>query len=299
MEAFVAWSTLKAVEDCRAKLHRQAFRVIHNLAGHPLFTLDTLIGVAQQAAKRRRDLYVDAGKLSFTDKWGNIPAPALPVSELVKRIETAEAWIIMKHVETDPRYKAVLDEFTSFVHALAGPEASKSLLNPEMLVLITSPNRVMPFHFDAECNFLVQIHGSNDVWICDPTDRTITTETEIEYYYSVPTTVCNFKPHAEQRSTRFVLAPGDAVHIPTHGAHWVKNHNNVSVSLSLNFELPKVKHADVYRAHYYLRRLGLHPEPPGKSIVVDRAKAATVAASRPVNPPVAAATRPIRRLLRG
>ena len=64
---------------------------------------------------------------------------------------------------------------------------------------------------------------------------------------------------------KFTLHPGDAVHLPTHGAHWVQNHNDVSVSLSLNMEFPKWLQADVYHANYYLRRLGFSPRPPGQS----------------------------------
>jgi hypothetical protein len=206
--------------------------------------------------------------------------PELPVAEVIRRIETAGAWIILKHVEADPNYKAVLDECAAFVRSLAGPEGAKLLRNPEMLVLITSPNRVTPFHFDAEVNFLVQVHGSKDLWVCDPLDRSITTETEIERYYAVSITAGTYKPHAAERAARFVLHPGDAVHIPTHGAHWVKNHNQVSVSLSLNFEFPHWFQADVYRANHYLRRLGLTPRPPGKSVVTDRFKAAAVQAAR-------------------
>jgi hypothetical protein len=267
-----AWATRDPLAECRAMLHKKAFRLTHALAGHPLFSVEALVGAAQEASKRKHDVHMDAGNVSVTDKWGKIPVPEMPVWEVIKRIETAGAWVIMKHVEADPRYKVVLDEWADFVRDLAGPEAARLLRNPEMLVMITSPNRVTPFHFDAEVNFLVQIQGSKDVWVCDPNDRTITTEEEIERYYAVTTTAGNYKPHAEERATKFVLAPGDAVHIPTHGAHWVKNHNNVSVSLSLNFEFPHWLQADVYRTNYYLRKLGLSPRPPGRSVVADRLK---------------------------
>ena len=243
--------------------------------------------MAQDAAKRKRDLYLDAGNVAVTDKWGNIPVPEMPVSEVIKRIETAGAWIIMKHVETDPRYKVVLNEWADFVRTVAGPKGAKLLRNPEMLVMITSPHRVTPYHFDAEINFLVQIHGSKNLWVCDPLDRTITTEEEIERYYSVAVNAGTFKEHAEEKAAKFDLTPGDAVHIPTHGAHWVKNDDNVSVSLSLNFEYPAWYQADVYRANHFLRRRGIRPWPPGRSILFDRVKALTTKG-----------VRSIRRLLR-
>jgi hypothetical protein len=274
------WSALEPIDQCRQALHRRAFQVSHGLANHPLFKIDTLIGVAQEAAQRRHDLYFDAGDVALTDKWGKIPVPEMPVSEVIHRIETAGAWIIMKHVEVDPRYKQVLDEWADFVRQLAGPEGAKMLRNPEMLVMITSPKRITPYHFDAEVNFLVQIHGTKDLWVCDPHDRSITTEEEIERYYAVSITSANYKPHAEERAARFTLRPGDAVHIPTYGAHWVKNHDNVSVSLSLNFELPRWYQADIYQANHYLRRIGLSPRPPGQSRISDTLKSCSMATIR-------------------
>lgn len=273
----VWWRTCEPLEACRVALHKKPFRLAHSLAGHPLFALETLLGVAQEAAKRKGDLYCDAGLVTVSDRWGKIPIPDMPVSEVLKRIETAGAWIVLKHVETDPRYKAVLDEWTDFARDFAGPEGARLLGTPEMIVLITSPHRVTPCHFDREINCLCQLHGTKDIWVADLCD---TTQKEIECHYGVGQASGNCTPQTEERATKFLLEPGVGVHIPTHAKHWVKNHDNVSVSLSLNFEFPHWKQADVYQANHYLRRLGLSPRPPGRSVVIDRTKAAAVAVSR-------------------
>ncbi|VTZ27770.1 conserved hypothetical protein [Methylocella tundrae] len=285
------WTTVDPIEECRQALHKKAFAVHHPLAGHPLFSIEALTAAAERAAKRSGDLYADVGDLSLTDKWGSVPAPTMPIPEIIERIETAGAWVVLKHVEVDPAYKRLLDEYEAFVREIAGPEGSKLLTNAEMLVFITSPNRKTPYHFDAEVNFLVQITGSKNLWVCDPNDRSVTTEEEIEQYYGVSISAGTYKPHAEEVARQFTLHPGDAVHIPTHGAHWVQNHNEVSVSLSLNMEFPNWLQADVYRANHYLRRLGLSPRSPGQSIVADRSKAAMIHAMR-------AARKNARRLLR-
>jgi mannose-6-phosphate isomerase-like protein (cupin superfamily) len=275
VQTYTRWSTVDPLAECRRELHKKAFAAHHPLAGHPLFSLGALAGVAEEAAKRKGDLYVDAGDLTLADKWGTTPKPNMTIPEIIDRIETASAWLVLKHVEVNPAYKALLEEYEAFVREIAGPEGSKLLRNAEMLVFITSPGRKTPFHFDAEVNFLVQIEGSKDVWVCDPQDRSVTTEEEIEQYYSVSITAGTYKPHAEKVAQQFTLYPGDAVHIPTHGAHWVQNHDNVSVSLSLNMEFPQ-RYADTYRANHYLRRLGLKPRPPGNSEFVDRSKAAAI-----------------------
>lgn len=276
-----AWRTVAPLAQCRRELHNMAFAAHHPLAGHPLFTIDALAKVAEEACKRKGDVYVDAGDLTLADKWGSTPRPNMTIPEIIDRIETAGAWLVMKHVEVNPAYKALLDEYEAFVRDVAGPEGSALLSNAEMLVFITSPRRKTPFHFDAEVNFLVQIQGSKDLWVCDPTDRTVTTEEELEQYYSGAMNAGTYKPHAEKLATQFTLHPGDAVHIPTHGAHWVQNHDNVSISLSLNMEFPR-RYGDTYRANHYMRKLGLKPRPPGSSEWIDRSKAVAIDGLRQV-----------------
>jgi hypothetical protein len=277
------WRTVRPLEELNGYLNREAFRVTHALAGNPLFEVDVLIEVAKQAAKRSGDLYLDAGDVSVTDKWGDIPIPDRPVEEIMRRIETAGAWIIIKHVEQGPGYAEVIREFDQFVRRLAGPEAARLLSSPEMLVLVTSPNRVTPFHFDAEVNFLVQIQGEKDAWVCDPNDRSAVTHQEIENYYSVNHNAGTFKPGLEKKARHFHLKPGDGVHIPTHAGHWVNNGNAISVSLSLNFELPPTMYRDIYRVNHRLRRLGMVPRAPGEARLADKLKIGAAAVSRQLN----------------
>ena len=257
------WKTVEPLEICRQALHRKPFRLTHRLAGHPLFTVSALIDVAKAAAKRPHDLYADAGDVKVTDKWGHIPMPDRPVEEVLHRIENAGAWIIMKHIEIDPAYATILNELADFIREVSAPDQRKLLNNPEMLVLITSPNRITSFHFDAEVNFLVQIQGSKQVWVCDPFDRDTVTDEEIERYYAGHQNAGTYKPGVESRASHHHLQPGEAVHIPTHGAHWVRNDNNVSVSLSLNFEFPPSMYRYPALANYGLRRFGIRPTPLG------------------------------------
>jgi hypothetical protein len=264
-----AWATCDPLEDCRAALHKKAFRLTHPLAGNPLFSVQALVSAAQDAARKRpRDVYMDAGKVSVYDKWGKIPVPELPVDEVIKRLETADAWIVVKNVETDPKYRGVLGEWTAFARSVAGPEGARLFTKPEIDVIMTSPRRVTPCHFDRQINFLVQLQGAKDVWVADPRD---TTDREVEHHYTVRLTCGNHTPQVEARASKFLLAPGEGVHIPTHAKHWVTNRDEISVSLSLNFEFPEWVHG-VYRTNFFLRRLGLSPRPPGQGLVGDRLK---------------------------
>ena len=64
--------------------------------------------------------------------------------------------------------------------------------------------------------------------------------------------------------------------MPVNAPHWVKNANNISVTLAMIFQFPESVLGNVYRANHYLRRLGMRPKPPGHSRMGDKLKAATM-----------------------
>lgn len=266
------WRSLEPPDTVRDSLHRRPFRFTHDLQGSPLFSLEALVELSREIMHRPGDAYFDAGDVAIDDRWGSIPAPQIPLPEVISRVETAGAWIIMKHVEKNPAYAEVLDGFARYIWDIAGPRHRRLMRNPEMLIIINSPHRVTPLHFDAEVNFLVQVSGDKRIWICDPMDRNIVSERDLEAYYGADN-YGTYRPEAEKNATCFTLDPGEGVHIPSHGAHWVRNGGGVSVSLSLNFEHPGWMHRDLYRANHYLRRLGVTPRPQGVSPVADRVKA--------------------------
>jgi hypothetical protein len=278
------WTALDPADECRRALNRKPFRLLHSLVGNSLLSLDALEAVAHDKVKRKDDFYFDAGDLAFTDKWGTVPAANLTVSEIFRQLETVGAWIIMHHLELDPAYKAIQDEFGDFFRTnIASPADAKLLRNPDFQVFISSPRRKTPYHFDEETNFLMQVQGSKTIWICDPLDRNVTTEDEIERFHAGEVrTAGTFKPEAEKTATEFILMPGEAVHIPMHAAHWVRNHDAVSISVALDFEFPRWKYSDIYKANYYLRKLGLSPRAPGRTVLTDRSKAALVGGLRTV-----------------
>ncbi|MBS0519037.1 MAG: cupin-like domain-containing protein [Proteobacteria bacterium] len=272
----VGWA-VESPEAARDSIHRRPFNIRHELHNNELFSLDALRVLSSEIQLRPEDFYFDAGPVSISDRWGAIPVPKISLPELIGQMETSDAWIIMKHVEKNPRYGAVLNEFAEFIWGVLGPDMARMLQNPEMLVIINSPNRITPLHFDAEINFLIQVAGNKSVWVCDPTDRSVVSERDLERYYSY-SDFGTYRPIAEEKAVRYTLAPGEGIHIPTHGAHWVRNGTCVSVSLSLNFEFPTWVHRDFYRANNFLRKMGLSPQPRGVRPVMDRMKSASVGA---------------------
>jgi hypothetical protein len=140
-------------------------------------------------------------------------------------------------------------------------------------LFITSPNRITTYHIDRECNYLLQIHGDKVISLFDRYDREVLPEEELERFWSVDNNAAVFKEHYRDRGRDFRLSPGTGVHIPVNAPHWLRNGNNISVTLAITFQFPDTHLANVYRVNYYLRKAGLRPLPPGRSKVRDALKA--------------------------
>lgn len=256
----------------REKFNRQHFVFTHHLSAHPLFQLPKLIELARStAATRADDLYYDAGVQDIRQRWGTATAQ-FPVDETIGRIENAGAWIVLKRADTDPSYRAILDRCMSDILEVSGPELERTMRRKEVIVFITSPNRLTTYHIDSENNFLLQLRGRKEINLFRPEDREVTTEQEIERFYSLDTNAATYKPHLQNRADVLMMEPGMGVHIPVNAPHWLKNGSNISISVSINYHSYDSERAAIYRTNHYLRRLGFKPTPPFRSPVVDQLK---------------------------
>lgn len=257
-------------EFFRERFNRAEFAFNHRLANHPLFELPRLIELAKSMPKV--DIYYDAGDIQVNQRWDQTPACLMPVDELLHRIEHAGGWILIKRARRDPEYAALLDQGLAELQELAGGAIPEKMLKRDVLVFISSPNRVTPYHIDRECNFLLQIRGEKVIHIFDRYDREILPEEELEKFWTVDNNAAVYKEHFQARAHSYDLKPGTGVHIPVNAPHWVQNLSGISVSLSVNFQFQEPVLANIYRANYFLRKFGLHPLPPGQSKLRDFVK---------------------------
>jgi hypothetical protein len=88
------------------------FAIRHKLTGHPLLTLQR---IAQLASKLPRDLIeYNSGRVAISQDPDAIPSVDLDPVEVVKRIETAGAWMVLKRVENSPEYRRLLEDTLRF-----------------------------------------------------------------------------------------------------------------------------------------------------------------------------------------
>ncbi len=84
----------------REKFLRAPFGLNHGLSGHPLFTLERLVQLAQEMPRDR--IEYNSGKVLPGQRPEDIPMIDMPPDEVIRRIEDANAWMAIKGVEADP-----------------------------------------------------------------------------------------------------------------------------------------------------------------------------------------------------
>jgi hypothetical protein len=253
----------------KAKFLKEAFTLKHHLVGNPLFTLPRLIELAKSLP--RDHIEYNSGKLAVGVKPEDVPKIDMAPEEVIKSIETANAWMVIKRVEQDPAYRAVLEQFVREANEAAGfdPASSTDIAG---FIFVSSANATTPFHNDAEENVLIQLHGDKFVRTFDNHDYTLISEEALEI---APSKHRN-QPYEEwfdERATLHSLKPGDAVHMPYMIPHWVSTGNSYSISMAMTWKTPEVKRLNKLRLmNGTLRQYGMPQRPPGASPALDAAK---------------------------
>lgn len=256
-------------DTVRDSLYKAPFAVRHGLSGHPLFTLDRLVRLAQSMDRDR--IEYNAGRLAPDQRPEDTPGIDLPAVEVIRRIETCGAWMAIKNVELDPDYRALLEGCLADIRAAQDADAEPAE-DIRGFIFVSSAGSVTPFHVDPEQNILVQISGDKVVRIFDNEDRSLVSEEDMEMS---PDKHRNqrYSESFEARARAFRLGEGDGVHIPYLWPHWVEAGESHSISLAITWKTPSVIRANKIRfMNGALRRLGLPQAAPGRHPWLDGAK---------------------------
>ncbi len=243
----------------------RGFMVRHQLCDRPEFTLPRLVELAQRLPADEVEYF--SGMVSVDQDPSSHPRNGLSVAETVRRIEENGSWMVLKNVQSDPPYRALMRQFLDEVYRRL-PASFRNTHREEAFIFISSPGSITPFHLDEEHNFLLQVRGSKHVSMWDPKDRIVMPETQSEYMLQVWHSSdyhrnMKFEDAYQARAVVHTLCPGDGLHFPIGAPHWVKNGPEVSVSFSVTFRSEQSeRQAVVYYVNRRLRRLGLRPTPP-------------------------------------
>jgi hypothetical protein len=256
--------------------------VTHTLMEHPLLQLERLVELAQRLAPRglvRAHNDQASADTSFTHAPSTHPIQ-LPVADSIRRIEDANVWMALHNIQTDALYGGLVDEVLDYVKPLID-EKDPGLCHRAGWIFVTSPNAITPYHLDHEHNFILQIRGSKAIHVFDPLDRAITSDIALErFHHKHSRELVTFSPETQARAHVFEAEPGQGVYMPSTAPHWVKNGNNVSITVSFTYYTRRtMRLKQLYRANASLRKLGLEPRTVGRSPNIDRLKQSAYTAS--------------------
>ena len=275
-------------KEFKSNFNLHPFKFNHTLHQSGLFEIPRIVELTKRMIERNGNfcaLNFKHGSIGakFGDGSTNTKSGAMPQSErldeTVSRLGENGTWIKLTRAQDyDPEYAQVLDLITSELESLSGWPLREDMTYVTMTLLLSSPNISTPFHLDHETNFLFQLQGSKDVCLFPATDRELVPDQEVENYYSGNFDAVRYRPEMQDRGTVYRLDPGEVVHHPPLAPHWVKNGDNISVSISINYCMKSLeKRARVYQANYFLRKMGLKPLPPGLSPLRDGLKRKVIA----------------------
>jgi hypothetical protein len=245
--------------------NRLNFMFAHELAGHPMWELPNLIALSRRMPDHT-DTYWSNGKIAVGNNWEYRQNEKLSLDETIVNIEHNNSMVMLKHTEQDPEYGPVLQKVLARMVALSGERMRSDVTVGEVLILISSPNRITPYHMDGEANFLLQVAGDKQFYVFDHTDRSLVTDLDLEKFYAVSMVLATYQPERQADATAYDLHAGYGIHVPVNAPHWVQNHDNISVALSVTYELRSVDRlTELHRFNRKLRKIGFSPSPPGQS----------------------------------
>jgi hypothetical protein len=278
----------------RQNYNRENFMFKHELSGNPLFELESLVELTKRMPDHGEH-YWSNGPVAVSNTWSDGTIGRQSLQDTITNIEHNNSIVILKHTEQDEIFAPVLQSVLATMIELSGAEMRDDVTIGEVLILVSSPNRITPYHMDAETNFLLQITGDKWFHIFSHTDRTLVTEQEREDFFAVSRNCAVYRPERQHECNRYDLHAGYGVHVPPCSPHWVQNRDNISVALSVNYELRSMDRLEkLYKFNHRLRQLGLKPAAPAVSSWRDRMKLAasdgvaavkSVSRRRPAAPP--------------
>jgi len=263
----------------------EPFRIKHHLAGHPLLSLEALAKLATRLDRDR--LEYNSGKLTPDQKPDEVPGIDLAPDEVVRRIETCGAWMVLKNVETIPEYAALIrSALVDAAAALGGAPEAIGMGDFQGFIFVSSANGVTPFHIDYEENFFVHISGEKFMHVFDNRDRSLVPEADLETF---PGKHRNhrYEERFEAKSTIDRFAPGDGLFLPYTWPHWVRTGSEWTISMAVTWKSPHdVRMNRLYFANAVMRKLGLPQPAPGRYPALDGMKVAAFSAAHGVVAPL-------------
>lgn len=223
----------------------------HQLTGHALLTVDAIAALAQRLPADRVEY--NPGKLPLGIRPEDTPAPTLSIAETIRTIGENGSWMVLKNVERDAAYAALLDAALAPLQAIVEPRTGP-MAHREAFIFLTSPGSVTPFHMDPEHNILLQVQGDKVMTVFPAGDETLVPARKSEDFHLGGHRNLVWDDDFLSRGTAVPLQPGDAILVPVKAPHFVRNGDGVSISFSITWRSTRsVAESELHSLNHLLR----------------------------------------------
>lgn len=248
------------------------FAIRHAYADNPLFTLPRIIELLRSLPRDRIEF--NSGKAAISQNPNSTPMVDLPPEEIVRRIETSGAWMVLKRVETDPAYRAVIEDVLLTLAQSRGHMTIEEadFRDIQGFIFVSSPKSTTPFHADSDENIFLQIHGDKFFHVYDNRDRSIASDDMLEdvvvKHRNMP-----YQPHYDEKAVHYDLQPGDGIFVPYQWPHYIQTSETYSISLSITWKSRDVRRRnDITVVNSLMRKIGMPQRAPGANPILDTLK---------------------------
>jgi mannose-6-phosphate isomerase-like protein (cupin superfamily) len=235
-------------------------KLTHSLRDHPLMTIEALAQLGESLPERSVEYYRGDVEIGTRKPGSN----GLTVGETIRSVETSRSWVVLKRIEQNPAYAALLAELLGELeHEITG--TTGRMLETRGFIFVSSPDAVTPYHFDPEHNILLQLSGHKTMTVFPANDARFVADRVHEVFHAGGGRELTWRDELDRQGTPFPLAPGEALYVPVMAPHYVKNGPAPSISLSITWRSEwSFAEADARAFNGWLRKLGLQPRPPGR-----------------------------------
>ncbi|MEY4269234.1 MAG: hypothetical protein RLZZ58_450 [Pseudomonadota bacterium] len=235
--------------------------LLHSLTSHAMLSADAIAELAGRMDPADVE-FNRADNLPIGIRPEDVPANGLSIVETIRSIETNKSWAVLKNIEKDDAYRALLLDLLEEIRMVVEPQTGP-MLTPQGFIFISSPGSMTPFHFDPEHNILMQIRGEKAMHVFPAGDPAFAAPQDHERYHSGGSRNLDWNDGMARGQTVVALHPGEAIHVPVMAPHYVRNGAAVSVSLSITWRSTwSYREAEAHAANKWLRKFGLNPGMP-------------------------------------
>ena len=249
----------RAKADFAASYPEGVHKLTHEMTQHPLMELEMLAQLGELLPERSIEYNRGDLPVGVTGKPGQT---GLSIGETIRSITTANSWAVLKNIEQEPAYHALLEELLDELRPLIPPRTGK-MMKLQGFIFVSSPDAVTPYHFDPEHNILMQLRGRKVMTVFPAGSARYAPDNVHEQYHRGGGRELTWDDRFAAEGMPFEIAPGEALYAPVMAPHHVKNGPETSISLSITWRSEwSFTEADARAFNGLLRKWGFDPKPP-------------------------------------